>query len=32
MNILEEKNEIVDNADAEELLECQGHIEFKNGI
>lgn len=31
MDILQESNDIVDSHDAEELLECKGHIEFKNG-
>lgn len=31
MRILQETNDIVDSDDAEELLECKGHIEFRNG-
>lgn len=31
MDILDEKNDIVDRQGAEELLDCKGHIEFKNG-
>lgn len=31
MDVLEEKNEIVDKEDAEELLNCRGEIEFDNG-
>lgn len=31
MNILDEKNDIMDRPDAEELLECEGNIEFENG-
>lgn len=31
MVILEENNDIVDSLDAEELLDCKGHIEFRNG-
>jgi len=32
MDILDEKNDIVDRDDAEELLECEGYIEFENGM
>lgn len=31
MDILDEKNDVVDRVDAEELLECEGNIEFNNG-
>lgn len=30
-DILEEKNEIEDAEDAEELYECRGDIDFENG-
>lgn len=32
LDILDEKNDIVDRPDAEELLECEGKIEFENGM
>lgn len=32
MDILDEKNEIADRPDAEELLELNGNIEFENGM
>lgn len=31
MDILDEKNEIVDAEDAVELYECRGEITFENG-
>lgn len=31
MDILDEKNEIVDSVDAIELYECKGEISFENG-
>lgn len=31
MDLLDEKNEVLDKPDAEELFKCTGHIEFDNG-
>lgn len=31
IDILDEKNEILDKPDAEELYQCRGEVEFENG-